>query len=96
MHNYSELKFSNWYVVEVSFRKTNPIHRAILSDYRDCDHTGTLTGSYEPASLEFFDLNELYYFKVIKEIPEMSESCWHMPPERNEQESSCIEDTLDI
>jgi len=76
-HSYADLKFGHWYIVEVSFRPTNPPHRAILSDFRLREGRespdATLTGNYEPSSLEFFKLEKLHYFKVIKEIPEMRE-----------------------
>lgn len=86
MHDYSMLKFGSWYVVDVSFRKTNPIHRAILSEYRSDGNRATLTGNYEPASLEFLNLDDLYYFKVITEIPEMIEkSSMFLPPPNSEK-----------
>lgn len=61
------LKNFTWYVVEVSFGETNPIHRAI------CKHTTKghieLYGDYD--SPQYTQANKLHHFKVLEEIVAM-------------------------
>lgn len=57
-----------WYVVEVSFRKSNPIHRAIC-EYR---HSGNvdLIASYE--GIKNIHIDDLSFFKVVGAIDGMN------------------------
>jgi hypothetical protein len=58
-----------YYVVEVSFRKTNPIHRSICF-HRSGDHV-ELFGSYEDVITT--NITNLAYFRVVEEITSMNE-----------------------
>lgn len=63
------MKSMSYYVVEVSFRKSNPIHRAI------CFHRSggnvELFGSYE--GVITMNIKNLAYFKKVEEITSMKE-----------------------
>jgi hypothetical protein len=61
--------WGKWYVVDVSFRATNPIHRAIATDFREGKFV-VLIGDYEDR-IETANIKNLSYFKVICEIGEM-------------------------
>ena len=63
-------KSETWYLVDVSYRKTNPIHRALF-------FTGFLNENGKPGGynciishnyIKHFGYKEVYYLKVIREI----------------------------
>lgn len=61
------MKKQKYYVVDVSFRGRNPVHRAIA--YHLSDGHVTLFGSYE--DLIEINVEHLNEFKVIEEIKSM-------------------------
>lgn len=75
----SELENMTWYVVELSFRQSNPIHRAICF-HRSSGHL-ELTASYE--GVIAINFNKLAHFEVITKIEEMnnpkSQNMWKLP-----------------
>lgn len=63
-------KAETWYLVDVSYRKTNPIHRALF-------YTGFLNSDEKPGGYnmivshsyaKLFSYRDVYYLKVIREI----------------------------
>lgn len=69
------LKELTYYVVDIKFRKSNPIHRCIMA-------TGFKYEGNNPKSCFLFsrnygceskeiDIDKIYYFKIISEINEM-------------------------
>jgi hypothetical protein len=67
--NMNEMKKMTYYVVELSFRKNNPIHRAIC--FHRIDGQVELFGSYEGVITR--NIKDLTFFKVVDEIPSMTE-----------------------
>ncbi|MEH7116169.1 hypothetical protein V7128_01920 [Neobacillus vireti] len=63
------MKDMNYYVVEVFFRKTNPIHRAIC--FHRYGGNVELFGSYEDVITT--NIKHLAYFKEVEEISSMKE-----------------------
>lgn len=61
------MKEGYWYVVDVSFRGSNPIHRAICQRK---GNTVVLWGSYEAPITKRKE--DLYYFDVVDTIPKMN------------------------
>lgn len=61
------LKSLTWYVVEVSYRETNPIHRAICK--HNFDGHVELYGNYDDP--EYTHVERLHHFKVVEEIKAM-------------------------
>lgn len=64
---------NSWYVVRVSFRRNNPVHRAIL--YTGLGATGTTFGSYAYLTSPGYDSNhhfarhgQAHYLAVEKEL----------------------------
>jgi len=64
-------KKNTWYLVDVSYRKTNPIHRALFftgflnSDGKPGGYNMIISHSYGEKP---FGYKEAYYLKVIREI----------------------------
>ena len=94
-----KLEFGKYYVVEVSFRKDNPIHRAVLTEYRTSgttyakSHSATLisSGYEEPIQT---DLNKLAFFRVVHEIEEMATlhkypNAYKLPKDAVEADTRC-------
>lgn len=70
MINSNEMKDLSYYVVEVSFRENNPIHRAIA--FHTCDGLIELINvSYED-QLPAMKFYELAFFRVISEIEDLN------------------------
>ena len=71
----SDLKFGHYYIVEVSFNPHNPIHRAILTDFRGMGIATLFRSGYDLDDQQGpgiqIDLSSLAHFKVISEIEEM-------------------------
>lgn len=67
--NMKEMKKMSYYVVELSFRSNNPIHRAVCFHRSDGDVE--LFGSYEGIVRK--NVKQLPFFKVVEEIPSMTE-----------------------
>lgn len=63
------MKNMTYYVVEVSFRKNNPIHRAIC--YHRHGGNVELFASYDGIIRE--NIKHLAYFEVVEEIKSMRE-----------------------
>lgn len=63
------LKKMTYYVVELSFRSNNPIHRAIC--FHRLDGHVELFGSYEGVISK--RIEELAHFEVVEEIKSMNE-----------------------
>lgn len=63
------MKRMTYYVVEVSFREDNPIHRAICY-HRDNGYV-ELFGSYEGIITK--EVKDLTFFRVVEEISSMKE-----------------------
>lgn len=92
-----KLEFGKYYVVEVSFKEDNPIHRAILTEYRTCGTTyaksasATLSSSGYEASIQV-DLNKLAFFRVVHNIPELA--TLHEYPNRFKLPKDAVEPDL--
>lgn len=78
----TDMKFGGWYVVEVAFDESNPIHRAIASSVRTNNmnlvHVGgeemptiscDLYGNYD--GIKTVKLHKLAFFRVIAEVTDM-------------------------
>jgi len=63
------MEFGRWYVVEVSFRPTNPVHRAIAFEARS-DGVYVQGGGYRA---EWVQPEQLSFFRVVEEIAAMKE-----------------------
>ena len=63
-------KSETWYLVDVSYRKTNPIHRALFFtgflniDGKPGGYNMIISHSYQ----NHFGYSDIYYLKVIREI----------------------------
>lgn len=65
------MKFGHYYVVEVSYRPGNPIHRAIAHSAR-ADGVTLVASGYERPIVE--KPGDLAYFRVVEEIKSMREN----------------------
>lgn len=65
----NQMKDMTYYVVELSFRANNPIHRAIC--FHRSNGNVELFGSYEGIISQ--NVKGLAYFEVVEEIPSMTE-----------------------
>lgn len=80
----NEMKKMTYYVVEVSFNKQNPIHRAIC--FHRIDGFVELFGSYE--GIETHNINNLTFFRVVEEIPSMTAEYpnkYKLPPNKKKE-----------
>lgn len=79
------LEFGKYYIVEVSYQDTNPIHRAIMCSYRK--HEGgasvdLMSSGYEGVLSR--NIEDLAYFRVIESIDAMNKpfkNRWRVPTE---------------
>ena len=78
-------KEKTWYLVDVAFRPSNPVHRAVLAvGFMHDDGPGAYTFLYNPS----YDMPErfehIYYLRVVREIlgPDGMESSYKMPPKQ--------------
>ena len=65
----NQMKDMTYYVVELSFRPNNPIHRAVC--FHRSNGNVELFGSYEGVISK--NVKELAYFQVVEEISSMTE-----------------------
>lgn len=66
-----KVEWDKLYVVELSYRKTNPIHRAIAFDiHTETKYCKIFSNSYEDVQ-EVRDYKKLPFFKIISEITDM-------------------------
>lgn len=63
-------EFGRYYVVEVSFKASNPIHRAIMSGWRG-DNCCLFSVYDIGVRAVVFKLEELSFFRIVEEIPAM-------------------------
>lgn len=82
-----KLKQHHAYLVDVSWNRCNPVHRAIL--FMGFWGTPEEAGNYTEVYVNNYDgpmsANKLYYMKVVRELctldPEDSGSTYHLPDE---------------
>jgi hypothetical protein len=75
-----DMQFGHFYVVEVSFRETNPIHRAIAFEARG-ETISLIGGGYATPCVRW---RELYFFSVVEEIEslKLTKENFRLPPKR--------------
>lgn len=93
-------KTNTWYLIDVSFGKTNPIHRAVLYTgfVREDGEPGGYNIVVNPSYDQMFKYSELYYVKPVRLIVEEDEFCnasYDLPKEHKyEAEASDIDSDL--
>ena len=71
-----------WYVADVSFRNSNPIHRCIA--FHRTDGQVELISSYELEDMPVREsIENLAYFYPVREIPDMESPSFGLPKDRH-------------
>jgi hypothetical protein len=84
----SQMQFGHYYVVDVSFGPTNPIHRAIAFNMQSGGNLlWLIRGGYEWGTQVHaipVNLTHLSHLEVIEEITLMQSDSYRLPREGNE------------
>lgn len=78
------MEFGRYYVVEVSFRPSNPIFRCIAFNAREGGSVRLVSGGLEHDD-EMVRLSQLAFFRVVSEIAEMRQKTSRSMPRGADQ-----------
>ena len=80
-------KAQTWYLVNVAFNPTNPVHRAVLAvGFMHDDGPGAYTAIYNPSYDCVEKFEHVYYLRVEREIlgPDGMVASYKIPPKLKE------------
>lgn len=81
------MEFGHYYVVEVSFRPSNPVHRYLAMDARGGGSVRLVSGGLDRDD-EMVYLDQLAFFRVVEEVQAMRDRTSRFMPDDPDRSAS--------